>query len=59
MADFVAAQASLIRDNVEQSIDNSRRIAELAIQVADEAARNVTVQVERTEKGVQQANRAA
>ncbi|MCG7394292.1 phasin family protein [Microvirga sp. ACRRW] len=59
MADLMAAQAALIRDNVELTIDNSRRIAELAIQMADEASRNVTVQVEKVEKTLHRVNRAA
>jgi hypothetical protein len=58
MADLLAAQSSLIRDNVEQTVDNSRRIAELAIQMADEATRNVTVQVEAVEKAIRP-NKAA
>jgi hypothetical protein len=52
MPDFVAAQTSLIRDNLDQTIDNSRRFAELARQVADEAARTMTVQAERTAQPV-------
>jgi hypothetical protein len=48
VADLVAAQSSLIRENLEQTLDNSRRIAELTIQVADEATRTVTVQAEQT-----------
>jgi len=59
ISDFIAAQSSLIRDNVEQTVDNSRRIAELALQVTDEATRTVTVQVERSEKTAQRINRAA
>lgn len=59
MTDFVAAQTSLIRDNVEQTIDNSRRIAELAIQMADEATRNVTVQVDKIERAAQRVSRVA
>lgn len=59
MTDLVAAQASLIRNNVEQTVDNSRRIAELALQVADEATRNVTVQVDNVEKTAQRVSRAA
>ncbi|WP_445504046.1 phasin family protein [Microvirga sp. G4-2] len=59
MSDLIAAQSSLIRDNVEQTVDNSRRIAELALQVADEATRTVTVQVERSEKSDQRVSRAA
>lgn len=59
MSDFIAAQSSLIRDNVEQTVDNSRRIAELALQVADEASRTVNVQVERSEQTAQRVSRAA
>jgi hypothetical protein len=42
MNDFVSVQSSLIRDNLEQTIDNSRRMAELTIQLADEATRTAT-----------------
>jgi hypothetical protein len=59
VADLLAAQSSLIRDNVEQTVDNSRRIAELAIQMADEATRNATVQVEAVGKTAQRPNKAA
>jgi hypothetical protein len=59
VADLLAAQSSLIRDNVEQTVDNSRRIAELAIQMADEATRNATVQVEAVGKAAQRPNKAA
>jgi hypothetical protein len=48
VADLVVAQSSLIRDNLEQTLDNSRRIAELTIQMADEATRSATVQVQQT-----------
>jgi len=58
VADLLAAQSSLIRDNVEQTVDNSRRMAELAIQMADEATRNVKVQVEAVEKAIRP-NKAA
>jgi hypothetical protein len=44
--DFVAVQTSLIRDNLEQTLDNSRRMAELTQQLADKASRTVTVQAE-------------
>ncbi|SCY77759.1 phasin family protein [Microvirga guangxiensis] len=59
MADLIAAQAFLIRDNMELTIDNSRRIAELAIQIAEEASQNVTTQVEKVEKTVHRVGRAA
>ena len=48
MTDFVEVQSSLLRDNLEQTVENSRRIAELTIQMADEATRTVTVQAEKT-----------
>ena len=48
VTDFVAVQRSLLRDNLEQTVENSRRIAELTIEMADEAARAVTVQAEKT-----------
>jgi hypothetical protein len=45
MNEFVTVQSSLIRDNLEQTVDNSRRIAELTIQLADEATRTATDEV--------------
>ncbi|WP_162419659.1 phasin family protein [Microvirga brassicacearum] len=54
--DFVAVQTSLIRENLEQTIDNSRQIAEVTRQLADEAIRTVTVQAKKT---VEHASRAA
>jgi hypothetical protein len=45
MNDFVTIQGSLIRDNLEQTIDNSRRMTELAMRLADEASRSATVEV--------------
>lgn len=55
MTDFVALQSSLLRDNLEQTVENSRRIAELTIQMADEATRVVTAQAERTAQRVHRA----
>ena len=54
--DFMAVQTSLIRDNLEQTLDNSRRMAELTRQLADEASRIVTAQAE---KSLQRDSRAA
>jgi hypothetical protein len=48
VTDFVEVQSSLLRDNLEQTVENSRRIAELTIAMADEAARTVTLQAEKT-----------
>jgi hypothetical protein len=44
MTDFVEVQSTLLRDNLELTVENSRRIAELTIQMADGAADTVTVQ---------------
>lgn len=54
--DFMAVQTSLIRDNLEQTLDNSRRMAELTRQLADKASRIVTAQAE---KSLQRVSRAA
>jgi hypothetical protein len=54
--DFMAVQTSLIRDNLEQTLDNSRRMADLTRQLADEASRTVTVQAE---KSLQRVSRVA
>jgi hypothetical protein len=56
ISDLVAAQSSLLRDNLEQTLDNSRRIAELTIQVTEEATRSATVQTQQT---AQRSSRAA
>ena len=53
--DFVAVQTSLIRDNLEQTLDNSRRMAELTQQLADEAGRTVTFQAEKSPQRVSRA----
>jgi hypothetical protein len=54
--DLMAVQTSLIRDNLEQTLANSRRMAELTQKLADEASQSGTVQAERS---LQRANRAA
>ena len=63
LPDLVAVQSSLIRDNLEQTVENSRRMAELTLQMADEASRTVTVQAEKTtvqvERAAQRSSRAA
>jgi phasin family protein len=56
LQDLVAVQSGLIRDNLEQTVENSRRMAELTIQMADEATKTMTAQAEKT---VQRVGRAA
>jgi len=48
VSDLVAAQTALIRNNLEQTLDNSRRLAELTIQMTDETTRTMTVRAENT-----------
>ncbi len=56
MTDLVEVHSSLLRDNVEQTVENSRRFAELTLQMADEAARTMTL---RAEKATARVSRAA
>ena len=56
ITDLVEVQSSLLRDNLEQTLENSRRLAELTLQMTDEATKTVTVQADKT---VQRFNRAA
>ena len=48
MTDFVEVQSALLRENLEQTMETSRRIAELTIQMTDEAARTVRMPAEKT-----------
>src|SRR4051795_6659182 len=42
--DFVAVQSDLVRDGLQQVIDTNKRIAELSVRAADEAARAIQAQ---------------
>jgi hypothetical protein len=48
LPEFVAAQSSLFRDNLELSLANSRRMAELSAQVAGTVTRTATTETGRT-----------
>ena len=42
--DFIAVQSDLMRENLELLVHNSRRLAEMSVQVADQAAQTIAAQ---------------
>jgi Phasin protein/Hemerythrin HHE cation binding domain len=48
LPEFLAAQSSLLRDNLELTLTNSRRIAELSAQVASTATQTATAETGRS-----------
>jgi hypothetical protein len=54
--DLAELQTSLIRDNIELTLQNTFRIVDLAVQLTEKATRTVALQAEKT---MQRANRAA
>ena len=47
LPEFLTVQSSFLRDNLELTLTNSRRIAELSTRFADNATRTATAQIER------------
>jgi phasin family protein len=50
LPDVMAAQSNLLRDNLEQTIKSTRRIAEVATQVANEASQALTAQTKKAHR---------
>jgi hypothetical protein len=56
LQDLITAQSQLMRDNMQEIISNSRRIAELSVQVTSEAAQTIS---DATRSATQHGRRAA
>jgi phasin family protein len=50
MPDFMAVQSTLMRDNLERTIESTRRIAEVATRVANEANQTLTAQTKKAHR---------
>ena len=55
LQDLIAVQSSLMRDNLELLVNNSRRLAEMSVQVATEAAQKITAEAEESKERVRRA----
>ena len=50
LPDVMAAQSNLLRDNLEQTVESTRRIAEVATRVANEASQALTAQTKKAQR---------
>ena len=50
--DFVAVQSDLVRDDRQRGIETNKRMAEVSVRVAEEAARIIQAQADKSAKQV-------